>query len=64
MNEIEQKWIKIFDSFRYGYNETIGGDNWDSWARKIPDEDVLNIRKRRLSAENFSDVYADYPNIP
>ena len=63
LNKLEQKWIQYFDAYNNGYNETIGGDNFGTWARKVSNEDVLNIRQRRLQAENFSDVYADYSYI-
>jgi group I intron endonuclease len=63
LNSLEQKWIQYFNTYYDGYNETIGGDNFGTWARKVNNEDVLNIRKRRLQCENFSDVYNDYSYI-
>lgn len=63
LNEREIYWIKYYDSYNHGYNLTPGGDYSSKTQRIVSEEDVVNIRKRRLLAENFSDVYKDYQYI-
>lgn len=71
--EIEQKeiyWIKHYNSYNHGYNQTTGGflgRCWDCQGEKNPraqltTEDVANIRFRRMQGERMSDVYEDYKN--
>lgn len=60
LNDREVYWIKYYDSYNKGYNLTPGGDYSSKTQRIVSNEDVINIRKRRLNTETFSDVYKDY----
>ena len=66
LNTKEEYWIQYYDTYNNGYNETKGGDNPSNnfTCRTLSKEMVLEIRKRRLNAENFSDVYKDYIFLP
>jgi group I intron endonuclease len=42
LDELEIYWIKYYNSYYDGYNQTRGGDQY-SWNVKISDEDLLEI---------------------
>lgn len=60
LNEREIYWTKYFQSYSNGYNLTPGGDCSSKTQRIVSEQDVIQIRKRRLQAESFSTVYKDY----
>lgn len=59
MGEREKYWIQFYDSYKNGYNETIGGDIQQGRA-KLTQEDVIQIRKRYANHERCMIVYEDY----
>ena len=63
LNEREIFWTKFYNSYNNGYNLTPGGDYSSKTQRIVKEEDVIQIRLRRLQAEGFSLVYKDYPYI-
>jgi len=55
LNQKEKFWIKKYDSYRNGYNETEGGDGGDTYSSKTPEEmEVIKekIRKTKLGSLN------------
>lgn len=67
--ELEQFYIKKYNSYLQGYNATWGGDDVsyliDTAGENNPralitTEDVKNIRIRRMNGERLSEVYEDY----
>lgn len=63
LDEREVYWTSFYDTYKNGYNLTPGGDCSSKTQRTVSDNDVINIRKRRLKAEPFSSVYKDYQYI-
>ena len=45
LNEREKYWIKYYDSFKNGYNSTIGGDGGNTYSGKT-EEELLEIKKK------------------
>ena len=66
--EREQYWIKYYDSFHNGYNETIGGDSGPSWPgelnpnAKLNKEDIIFIRESILNDKMPSEIYPLFSN--
>lgn len=69
IKQLEQLYIQQYDSYLHGYNCTLGGDDVvhliDVKGEKNPraqltEEDVKQIRIRRMNGERLSDVYEDY----
>ncbi len=66
--EREKYWIKYYDSYNKGYNETLGGDTGPSMPgennpnSKLTEEDVYNIRIKILEGAMLSEVYPLYAN--
>lgn len=69
IKQLEQFYIQQYDSYLHGYNCTLGGDDvihlLDVKGEKNPraqltEEDVVQIRIRRMNGERLSDVYEDY----
>lgn len=68
--ELEQKYIKQYHTHRSegGYNLTWGGDDTcfpdvrgqNNPRAQLTEEDVRNIRERRMNGERMSTVYEDY----
>lgn len=67
--QLEQYYIKYYDSYHHGYNATLGGDDVSNLPNTkgennpralITEEDVKEIRRRRMNGERLSDVYKDY----
>ena len=68
LNELEIKYIKMYDSFKNGYNMTSGGDNneqnLDSGEKnghaKLTKQEVIDIRESYNRKELKRDVYKRY----
>lgn len=66
--EREKFWIKYYDSYKKGYNETLGGDTGPEISgelnpkAKLTNTDVFNIRTRVLNLEPSWNIYQDYKN--
>ena len=61
----EREWIKYYNSYQNGYNQTCGGeDNYgeNHPGHKLTEEDVINIRNRYNNHERKKDVFLDYNN--
>lgn len=56
--ELEKYYIEYYDSYKNGYNCTIGGDG--SLRNKLTEQDVIDIRKRYANLERCMIVYQDY----
>ena len=55
LNEREQYWISYYDSYKSGYNETIGGDGGNTYSVKTNEElnnIKLKIRNSKLGSLN------------
>ena len=59
LGQREQYWIQYYDSYKNGYNETIGGDIVNGRA-KLTESDVIAIRLRYANLERCMIVYEDY----
>lgn len=59
MGEREQYWIEHYNSYKNGYNETIGGDIRQGRS-KLTKQDVIDIRTRYANLERCMVVYQDY----
>ena len=61
--EREKYWIKYYNSFNDGYNETIGGDTGPSMpgelnpSSKLEEKDIITIRQLQLNGKMPSEVY-------
>lgn len=62
MNKREIFWINYYNSYKNGYNQTIGGDGDISDSRIIKEEDIKNIRIRKMNYASPTDVFNDYKN--
>ena len=62
MNERECFWIKYYDSYYNGYNQTKGGDGDISDNRFVTEQDVIDIRTRKIAYESPMEVYESYKN--
>lgn len=67
LNKKEEYWIKQLDTFNNGYNCTTGGyycniknKGEDHINAKLTNQDVYDIRERRLNGENRQNVYSLY----
>ena len=60
LDEREIYYIKKYDTFKNGYNSTIGGQNW---SPNIHNEEVLKIRQRYINGETIPEIYKDYQEI-
>jgi group I intron endonuclease len=67
LNEREKYWIKYYNSYENGYNETIGGDydimphDGENHPRhKLLEKEVFDIRERYKNHEFKDNVYALY----
>jgi len=67
--QLEQHYIQIYNSYYDGYNATLGGDDVSNLPSVkgennpralITEDDVREIRRRRMNGERLSDVYKDY----
>ena len=61
----EKYWISKINSYRDGYNQTCGGEDFHGEnhpRHKLTEEDVINIRVRYMNRERKKDVYIDYNN--
>lgn len=62
----EKYWIKFYDSYNNGYNETLGGDSGPSMPEeqnpnaKLNSNDVFDIRTKILQGAMLSEVYPIY----
>ena len=62
----EKYWIKFYDSYNNGYNETLGGDSGPSMPEeqnpnaKLTSNDVFDIRTKILQGAMLSEVYPMY----
>lgn len=63
LNEKEVYWIQYYDSYNNGYNLTPGGDYSSSSQRVATRQEVIEIRKRELNYDTFSNVCKDYPHL-
>lgn len=68
LDERERYWIKYFDSYNKGYNQTLGGQycslGESNNNTKLKNNDVLTIRTRiHINKEYIKDVYKDYNNL-
>ena len=59
LNEREKYWIKYYNSYKNGYNLTEGGDS-STIKRLLTEEEIIDIRKRKLLIQSPRDVYQDY----
>lgn len=61
--EREKYWIKYYNSFNDGYNETMGGDTGPSMPgelnpnSKLEEKDIITIRQLQLDGKMPSEVY-------
>lgn len=66
LNEREQYWIKYYDTYHNGYNETIGGEIGNMQhgethtQAKLTEEDVIKIRNAYNNHERCKEVYKDF----
>lgn len=66
LNDKEMFWISYFNSYKHGYNCTIGGNSRDYAIgekhsnHKLTEQDVIDIRSRYNNLERKNDVYDDY----
>lgn len=68
LNELEIKYIQLYDSYHSGYNMTIGGDGMDHIKHsgeynshvKLTQQDIIDIRTRYNNRELKRNVYKDY----
>lgn len=70
LNEREAYYIKKYDSYQSGYNETEGGDmclpphDGENHPRhKLTEKDVIDIRNRYNEHEFKEKVYEDYKDL-
>lgn len=67
LNELEQYYVQLYNSFNNGYNQTPGGDSVASGNLSnhhiLSEDDVFNIRIRYSQHEFRWSVYQDYKNI-
>lgn len=65
-SEREQYWIKYYDTYHNGYNETIGGEIGNMQhgethtQAKLTEEDVIKIRNAYNNHERCKEVYKDF----
>ena len=55
LNQQEKYWIKKYNSYENGYNETEGGDGGDTYSSKSPEEMEIikeKIRKTKIGSLN------------
>lgn len=69
LKKLEQYYIALYNSYYHGYNATLGGDDVshliDVKGEKNPralitEQDVKDIRQRRMNGERLGVVYEDY----
>lgn len=67
LEEVEKYWIEKLDSTnpKNGYNVSVSGNAYgrkgdDNPLSKVSDEEVKNIRIRKMNNESRKDVYKDY----
>lgn len=66
--ELEKYYIKLYNTYNNGYNETIGGDiaemqHGETHSRaKLTEQDVINIREAYNNHERYNEVYERYKN--
>lgn len=63
LTEKEKYWIKYYDSFDHGYNQTKGGQLEYCGRRKLTVDDVIDIRTAYNNHENWFEVYQKYQDI-
>lgn len=69
LEEREKFWIEKYDSYKNGYNETLGGEignmqKWETHNRAVlKNQDVINIRNRYNNKERLMEVYEDYKDV-
>lgn len=59
LNDKEVYWINFYDSYRNGYNQTIGGDG-NRHSVKLSEEQVFEIYKRLEGIETMEKIAKDY----
>ena len=69
LNSREMFWINYYNTYKKGYNQTIGGDGNKNVSgenhpnHKVSLLDVIDIRKRwAAKKESVRDIYIDYSN--
>lgn len=69
LNEKEIKWIKYYESYKNGYNQTIGGDSSLINRKeemhpnhKLSKTEIIDIRTRYNNRERKEEVYSTYKN--
>lgn len=50
INDREVYWIKYYDSFKNGYNSTLGGEGGNTYSKKSKEE--LDVIKEKISKKN------------
>ena len=66
LNEREKYWIEYFDTFKNGYNETVGGDGIVGHSderhpkTKLTNKDVWNIRECYKNHQEQKIIYQEY----
>ena len=61
----EEYWISYYDSYKNGYNATVGGETnfgENHPNHKLTKQDVIDIRTRYANLERKKEVYLDYNN--
>lgn len=62
----EKYWINFYNSYKNGYNETVGGDTGPSLPgesnpnSKLTEAEVIAIRQEILNGKMLSEVYKNY----
>lgn len=63
LSEREKFYIEKYNTYKKGYNETIGGETNEGEnhpGHKLTENDVIDIRTRYKNLERKRDVYLDY----
>lgn len=55
LSERERHWIKVYDSYKNGYNSTLGGDGNQRYI--FNKEDIYNKYKNGVSVKDIADEY-------
>lgn len=70
LGELEKVFIQYYNSYKNGYNATVGGDigGFDRAGEKHPNHklttlDVVGIRIRYMNGDRKSNVYGDYAHL-
>lgn len=65
LQEREKYWIKYYDTFNHGYNETLGGDGHITSGETnnmaiLTEKEVIFIREKYVTGESKIEVYRKY----